>query len=145
MLVVDTNILVCAANIDSPFHRPCRDWLDHQRARPGAWYTTWPIVYEFLRVVTHARVLDRPWSAGAAWGFITALLDSRGFGLLVPTERHPEVAGTVLAEYPHLGGNLFHDAHTAILMREHGIRRICTRDVDFTRFKFLETFDPVGA
>lgn len=64
---------------------------------------------------------------------------------LVPTERHSEVAGAVLAGYPHLAGNFFHAAHTAILMREHGIRRICTRDVDFTRFRFLEVVDPAGA
>jgi len=145
VLVVDTNVLVYAANVESPFHRACRNWLESQRARPDAWYTTWPIIYEFLRVVTHRRVLDRPWSAGAAWNFISALLASPGFGLLVPTERHPEVAGAMLAEYPHLAGNLFHDAHTAVLMREHGIRRICTRDVDFTRFKFLEVVDPAGA
>ena len=31
----------------------------------------------------------------------------------------------------HLAGNLFHDARTAILMREHGIRQICTRNTDF--------------
>jgi uncharacterized protein len=145
VLVVDTNVLVYAANVESPFHRACRGWLERQRARPDAWYTTWPIAYEFLRVVTHPRVLDRPWSADAAWSFMTALLASPGFGLLVPTERHPEIAGAVLAEYPHLAGNLFHDAYTAILMREHGIRRICTRDVDFTRFKFLEVLDPLTA
>jgi predicted nucleic acid-binding protein len=28
-------------------------------------------------------------------------------------------------------------------MREHGIRRICTRDTDFHRFPFLEVIDPV--
>ena len=27
-------------------------------------------------------------------------------------------------------------------MREHGIRRIYTRDVDFHRFPFLEVVDP---
>ena len=40
-------------------------------------------------------------------------------------------------------GNLLHDAHTAILMREHGIRRICTRDTDFNQFTFLEVIDPL--
>jgi uncharacterized protein len=45
---------------------------------------------------------------------------------------------------PHLVGNLVHDAHTAILMREHGIRRIITRDVDFHRFPFLEVVDPLA-
>jgi predicted nucleic acid-binding protein len=44
---------------------------------------------------------------------------------------------------PHLAGNLFHDAHTAILMREHGIGRICSRDTDFNQFPFLEVIDPL--
>jgi hypothetical protein len=44
---------------------------------------------------------------------------------------------------PHLAGNLMHDAHTAILMREHGIRRICTRDTDFNQLAFLEVIDPL--
>ena len=61
-----------------------------------------------------------------------------------PTERHGrEVAGQVIAEIPHLAGNIIHDTHTAILMREHGIRRICTRDTDFHRFPFLEVIDPL--
>lgn len=49
----------------------------------------------------------------------------------------------VIADLPALAGNLFHDAHTAILMREHGIRRICSRDTDFHRFAFLEVVDPL--
>ncbi|MEJ7668670.1 MAG: hypothetical protein WKH97_08045 [Casimicrobiaceae bacterium] len=42
-----------------------------------------------------------------------------------------------------LSGNLVHDAHTAILMREHGVRQICTRDTDFHRFPFVEVIDPL--
>jgi hypothetical protein len=44
---VDTNVLVYAADIDSQFHAPCRDWLERQRARPDAWYPTWPIPTSF--------------------------------------------------------------------------------------------------
>jgi hypothetical protein len=144
VLVVDTNVLVYAADADSPFHAVCRGWLERQRERPDAWYTTWPIVYEFLRVTTHPRVMRRPWSAAGAWSFIEALLASPGLGVLHPTDRHPQVAAQVTAEIPHLAGNLFHDAHTAVLMREHGIRRIVTRDTDFHRFPFLETEDPLA-
>jgi toxin-antitoxin system PIN domain toxin len=143
VLLVDTNVLVYAANVDSQFHEPCRDWLARQRARPDAWYTTWPVLYEFLRVTTHPRVMRRPWTAAAAWQFVTALLASPGLGVLVQTQRHAEVASNVMSELPHLAGNLLHDAHTAILMREHGVRRICTRDADFTRFPFLEVIDPL--
>ena len=56
VLVVDTNMLVYAADKDSPFHAACRNWLDRQRRRPDAWYTTWAIFYEFLRVTMKAIV-----------------------------------------------------------------------------------------
>ena len=143
MLVVDTNVLVYAADADSQFHVPCRDWLERQRARPDAWYSTWGILYEFLRVTTHPRVMRRPWNAKAGWQFVTALIASPGFAVLVSTHRHADVASELINELPHLAGNLFHGAHTAILMREHGIRQICTRDTDFNQFTFLEIIDPL--
>ncbi len=143
MLVVDTNVLVYAADKDSPFHAACRDWLERQRGRAEAWYTTWAILYEFLRVTTHPRVMRRPWNVSAAWEFVAALLASPGLTVLVPTPRHSDVATQVITELPHLAGNLLHDAHTAILMREHGIRRVCTHDMDFHRFPFLEVIDPL--
>ena len=46
---------------------------------------------------------------------------------------------------PQLAGHVFQDAETAVLMREHGIRRICTRDTDFHRVPFLEPIDPLRA
>ncbi len=36
-----------------------------------------------------------------------------------------------------------HDAETATLMREHGIRRICTRHTNFDPFPFLEVLNSV--
>lgn len=144
MVVVDTNVLVYAADADSPYHRACRAWLEARRARAEAWYCTWPVVYEFLRVTTHPRVMRQPWSVGDAWGFVTALLESPGLAMLNPTERHIQVAEQVLQELPHLVGNILHDTHTAILMREHGVRQVCTRDTDFHRFHFLEVVDPVS-
>jgi predicted nucleic acid-binding protein len=106
VLTVDTNVLVYAADVDSQFHAPCRNWLERQRTRPDAWYTTWGILYEFLRVTTHPRVMRRPWTAPAAWKFVAALLASPGLAVLVPTERHADVAEEVILELPHLSGNL---------------------------------------
>jgi uncharacterized protein len=143
VLAVDTNVLVYAADVDSQFHFPCRQWLEAQRKRPDAWYTTWGILYEFLRVITHPRVLRRPWATAAAWDFVAALLASPALGSLVATDRHADVARETITELPHIAGNLLHDAHTAILMREHGIRRICTRDTDFNRVPFHEVIDPL--
>jgi predicted nucleic acid-binding protein len=58
-------------------------------------------------------------------------------------ERHARILAEVIADVPHLSGNLMHDAETAVLMAEHGIRRICTRDTDFHRFPFIEPIDPI--
>ncbi len=107
------------------------------------WSVTWGIVYEFLRVVTHPRVLSRPFSLEQAWLFINALFASPRLGILVETDRHRHVATEVFAEVPGITGNLVFDAHTAILMGENGIRTIYTRDTDFNRFPFLDTVDPV--
>ncbi|MBM4182944.1 MAG: PIN domain-containing protein [Gemmatimonadetes bacterium] len=101
--------------------------------------------YEFLRVVTHPRVFRRPWSAAESHTFLAALLSSPSVSVLSPTPRHAAVLAGVIGEVPLLAGNLLHDTATAVLMREHGIRRICTRDTDFHRFPFLEPIDPLTA
>jgi toxin-antitoxin system PIN domain toxin len=144
VFVLDTNVLVYAADADSPFHAKCRALVDSARKQPSAWYLTWGICYDFLRVVTHPRVFRSPWSAAQAWSFVAALIASPAIGFLVHTERHAAVAAQVMADLPDLCGNRMHDAHTAILMREHGIRTIYTRDMDFHRFPFLEPRDPTA-
>jgi toxin-antitoxin system PIN domain toxin len=144
VFLVDTNILVYASDEDSEFYGRCHELLEEWRGQASPWYVTWGIFYEFLRVTTHPRVFRVPWSAAQAWAFVEALLSSPSLGILIPTERHAEVATLVIREIPHLSGNLMHDAHTAILMREHGIKTIYTRDTDFHRFSFLEPVDPVS-
>jgi toxin-antitoxin system PIN domain toxin len=144
VFVVDTNVLVYAADEDSPHHKLCMRQLELWRRQEAAWYLTWGIAYEFLRITTHPRVMRRPWGGRQAWRFITSLLESPGLVVLVATERHATIASQVFAEIPDVAGNLVHDAHTAILMREHGIRRIYTRDTDFHRFPFLEPLDPLA-
>lgn len=144
MFVVDTNVLVYAADESAPEHDRCRALLEGWRRRNGAWYLTWGICYEFLRVVTHPRVLRQPWTITAAVQFLGAVQDSPALDFLIPTERHSRVLADVVAEVSTLSGNIVHDTHTAVLMREHGIRRICTRDTDFHRFPFLEPVDPLN-
>ena len=144
MFVVDTNVLLYAANIDTPEHERCRALLEGWRAGRGPWYTTWAILYEFARVVTHPRVLPRPWSGGAAVEFVEALCATPSHKVLVESERHAGVAREVAQDVPGLSGNLFHDFHTVVLMREHGISRIYTRDADFRRFGFVDVIDPLA-
>ena len=143
MFVVDTNILLYAADADSPDHAKCRTALEGWRVQTSTWHITWGVVYEFLRVATHPNVFRNPFTLSEAWSFIEATLAAPGVAPLLPTERHQDVAAEVFGEIPDLRGNLMFDAHTAILMREHGIRTIYTRDTDFNRFPFLDVVDPI--
>jgi uncharacterized protein len=79
-----------------------------------------------------------------AWGFVDALLASPGVGILVATDRHAAVARAVWHEVPDARGDLINDVHIAVLMREHGIKRLYTRDTDFHCFPFLEVVDPLA-
>ena len=143
MLVFDTNVLVYAANKDSSFHLPCCQVLGKARRDPSPTFLTWNVCYEFLRVTTHPRALESPWAPQEAHRFLSELLASPGFDLLVATPRHAAVLAQTLSELPDRRGNLMQrDVHTAVVMREHGISRICTRDNDFLQFPFQTVVDP---
>ena len=90
--VVDTNVLIYASNTDCKEHEACLRLVESWCGSIEPWYATWPIVYEYLRVSTHALVFDQPLAVRDAWSFIGALSAVRSFGFLVPTRRHPEVA-----------------------------------------------------
>ena len=96
-----------------------------------------------LRVSTHRHVFRSPWTPADVRRFIAALLASPGFELLLATHRHAAVLEQTVAELPDIRGNQMHDLHTAVLMREHGVSRICTRDTGFHRFPFLTVVDPL--
>ena len=144
MFLVDTNVLVYAAVEACPEHAACLERLNRWRSSPIPWFTTWPILYETMRVVTHRRAVRAPWRLDRAVEFVQALLASPSLKILMPTTEHASVLARTVEEVPGLAGSILHDLHTVILMREHGIHRIVTRDGDFHRFSFLEVVDPLG-
>ena len=145
MMVFDTNVLVYAVRPEVEFHESCRRRIAEARITPASAHLTWNICYEFMRVTTHPQTSGQPWSLGESRRYIAGLLESPGFSLLLPTERHSQVLAEVAAQLPDLWGTRVHDMHTAVLMREHGVHQICTRDADFRRFPFLEVIDPADA
>jgi toxin-antitoxin system PIN domain toxin len=143
MFLVDTNLLVYAANRDAEEHVTCKPLLEQWITAPTPWHLSWGIIYEFIRVVTHPRVLTEPWNTTEAWAFVQALLNSPSLEILTETERHAQVASDVLRHCKGLTGNLIHDAHIAILMKEHGLKTIYTHDTHFHLFPFLQVIDPL--
>lgn len=142
-MVFDSNVLIHSVNDNSEMQRICLARLAEARSESSPSYLTWSICYEFLWVSTHPSAFQSPLTPDRALRFLNELLDSPGFGLLWPTERHQSMLTQTLAELPEIRGNVMHDLHIAVLMRENGIERICTFDQDFRRFPFLTVVDPL--
>ena len=147
MIGVDSNVLVHAADEFAPEHAACRRLILEGHASPDlpaeALCIPWSVIYEFLRVVTHPRVLRRPWSTPEAWEYVRVLLRSAHITVLGPGPGHAAAAERML-NAPGVRGNLVHDAHIAAVLAEHGVRRIYTRDQDLRRFPGLEVVDPLA-
>jgi len=141
VLAVDTNILVYAEIVNSPFHAIARTRVRELSEGPTPWALPWPCVYEFLRVVTHPRVYHPPVPAAVARADVAVILASPSVVLLAETARHAEVLDKVLAE-SGVTGNLVHDAHIVALCREHGVDEILSADEDFRRFPRIRLTNP---
>ncbi len=140
---VDTNVLLYAVNTDAPEHGPAKSFLDQCFKDRISWAMSWNVAYEFLRVATHPRVFKNPISAADATAIISTLHATDLVSFLVPTERHASLLEQTLAELHSPAGNIFHDIHTAVVLREHGIREIYTADTDFLQFPFLKVLNPL--
>ncbi len=143
--VVDTNILLYAANADAPEHERASRFLSRAGRSNERWYLTEGILYEFFRVATHPAIFPSPlaWQQGLA--FLAPLLESPSFVILGAGGRHWAHLAEVLEKLTYPAGNLFFDVRTAVLMREHGSREIYTTDTDFLQFPDLRAIDPVRA
>ena len=144
MFVVDTNLLLYAVNPDAEEHEQAYALIESWRRDDRRWYVTWNIVYEFLRVSTHHKVFGRPLSLVQATEWLASLMRSPNVAVLTPTDRHVDILAELTARHPRLRGNLVHDMHTVVLMREHGITEIRTADADFHQFRFLTVVNPLG-
>ena len=141
-MLVDTNVLLYAANRDAPEHSIARRFLEERVTGGAGWHLTWSNIYEFLRVSTHPRIFRRPLGAADAWGFISALCESPNLSVLQETERHGDVLAEIFRLVRGASGNFIYDCRIAALMREHDVQEIATRDSDFRKFPFVRVIDP---
>ena len=142
--VIDTNILLYAANADSAEHVAARRFLRDAGTGSASWYLTEGILYEFLRVSTHARVFTSPLTAAEALQFLDPFVAHPNMRVLTAGSRHWSVLRDLVAQIAHPSGNLFFDIRTVALMREHGIRQIFTADTDFLQFADIEVVNPIA-
>ena len=138
MIAVDTNILVFAHNPGSSRHKAACGRLEALAGSPFNWSIPAPCLAEFLRVATHPRVLDPPYTAHEASRSLERILESPSLTLLKPGRHYEQLLLEAVRETSAMG-NLVFDAQIVALCREHGVSTLVTEDRDFDRFKGLRT------
>src|SRR4029453_17096472 len=97
-VIVDANILLYAVDSSSPQHERARAWLEDALNGYGRVGLPWSSLTAFLRVAPHPRVSAHPLGRDDAWGFVEEWLAAGPAWIPVPTDRHGEVLGRLLAE-----------------------------------------------
>jgi toxin-antitoxin system PIN domain toxin len=133
LIAVDTNLLIYAHRDEFSEHAAARKLLTDLREGPDLWALPVFCLAEFLRVVTHPKILKPPSGLTQAASALEALLDSPSVRVLTPGERFPALLLQAVAESAATG-NLVFDAQVVAVCREQGVDTICTNDRDFARF-----------
>lgn len=140
-MLVDTNLLLYARNIDDPRHGAARAWLTGALTGPTRVGLPWQVLTGFLRIATNPRAFPNPLTPDEAASQVDAWLAAPAAWVPEPTERHAEVLGRLIREHG-LTGPLVADAHLASLAIEHGLT-LCSTDADFARFPEVRWQNPL--
>jgi toxin-antitoxin system PIN domain toxin len=137
----DVNVLLYASDASSSVHGAARSFLQ-EAARGGDLFCLgWPTVMSYLRIATHPRIFAAPLTPAEALGNVESLARLPHVRFLSEEPGFLDVYREVSGAFP-VRGNLVPDAHLAALLKQHGVRALFTRDVDFRKFDFLDIRDP---
>jgi len=143
VILIDANILIYSHVESFAQHDTARHWLDQQINGTTRVGMPWESLLAFLRLVTNARVFERPEPVAKAWQQVRDWLSCDSVWIPQPTERHVAVLNGLLSQ-PGVYGNLVPDAHLAALAIEHGLT-LCSTDGDFGRFPILRWLNPIAS
>ena len=142
MIAVDTNILVYAHRVDSPWHGAAYQAILNLAEGDTAWCIPWPCIHEFLAVVTHPRIYSPPTPLAKALEQVEMWLEAPSLRMLGELAGHWKELKKIVSAGKIMGGAI-HDARVAAICVEHGVREIWSADRDFTRVSGLAVRNPL--
>jgi toxin-antitoxin system PIN domain toxin len=143
VIVPDTNLLLYAEIDAFPHHRPARQWWEELLSSEHLVGLCSPVLFGFLRISTHRRVLTEPLAIDDALGRVRGWLNQPNVTHLVPGTRHLDVAFGLL-ESLGTAADLTTDVQVAAHAIEHR-GEVHSNDRDFGRFPGLKWVDPLAS
>jgi toxin-antitoxin system PIN domain toxin len=141
-VLLDTNILIHAANAASRFHAEARRLRD--QALEGALHAclTPQILWEFYSVMTNPRRVERPLPPELALREVQAYVQAEQIGMIIPLRTTYRRALELLRRHRVRGRRVF-DLYLVATMLDHEISTLYTENVaDFQEFGGVKVVNP---
>lgn len=140
--LLDSNILVYANNVDSPFHTPCKKLVEGAINRRFPAYIAHQNLLELYAVVTDKRRVENPLAPEDATSLINFYLTARNISVLYPSPATFCVLEKLIKDHRPLSHAIF-DLVLVALMIENGITTIHTANTrHFSNFKEITAVSP---
>lgn len=143
VVLIDTNMLVYAADQTSPLHDESRAFRDRGRKGDFVPCVTPQVLFEFYAVITDPRRVSQPISTSEAAGELARYFsDPRILKIHLGTQITDAVLG-LLDKYQIARTQDIFDAVVVATMIANGVRKICSYDTaQFSRFSEIEVLRP---
>ncbi len=119
-MLVDANLLIYAADADSPFNARASVWLQDALNGNRRVAFPWQSIGAFLRIATHPRIMINPMTPAQAVATLNSWLAAEAVWIPSASERTVAILAELIAHY-HVTGNLMPDAQLAALAIEQGL------------------------
>jgi len=139
---LDVNLLLYASDTASRWHDGARSFLLARTEDPDLLCISWLTLMGYQRIATHAAIFSRPLTPAQAWDNVGSILGLPRVQVIGEESSFADDYRSATRAFP-VRGNLVPDAHLAVILQEHGVRRLYTTDTDFRRFGFLEVINPL--
>ena len=140
--LLDSNILVYANNVDSPFHKACKKLVEDAINGRFPAYIAHQNLLELYAVVTDKRRVEKPLTPECANSLIRFYLVAGSISILYPSSATFGVLGKLIADHTPLSHGIF-DLVLVALMIENNIATIHTANTrHFSNFKGITAVSP---
>jgi toxin-antitoxin system PIN domain toxin len=138
LIAVDTNILVYAHREELPQHRSAYAKVVSLAEGDAPWGIPVFCLGEFVRVITHPKLFDPPYTGDEACDAVDRILEAPSLRILLPGSGYVSLFEEAVREANAIG-NLVFDAQIVAVCRESGVSTLITEDRDFARFRGFKT------
>ncbi|QDU86825.1 Ribonuclease VapC37 [Pirellulimonas nuda] len=141
MKLIDTNVLIFAANKQSPNHGRVRRWCIEATASGEPIGLPWIAALGFLRISTSPHVFSPPLSMAEALSYLRDWLAIPSVKIVDDPPEHWEWLANVLIDTGWLGKKVTDASLASLALCQNASLVSC--DQDFSRVKGLSWIDPL--